>query len=556
MIKRLIFVSCVLAIGTQLWAKDSPKYVRITFTKNTTSSIAVAWNTDSPDTKTMVEYGKTTAYGRFVNGSVFMANGGLKAIHEAVITGLLPDTIYHYRAGAPNDWSNDHTFRTTPKDVCKPFVFTVMGDDRSDDNYGPSNKWHPILQGAIENEHPYFVFNTGDIVKKGSDTGQWINLLKASSPLIADTPLMTCLGNHDTGPGQGDSANYNQVFDLPRNKITSTEDYYYFTTANAIFVSLSTESFRDGNPKFAVQADWLDKVLTDNPKMWKFVFFHRPDYTSNGSVLGQSIGHPPNEEGQNKAFVPVFDKHHVDIVFNGHNHWYERIGPVKGNGGADEGIPVDDPSKGTIYIITGGAGALTYQLVLSLFCPGTAGSKVCSDKYHYVALRIDYNKLEIKAWETKQQLTGYSDKNRKLIDSLEIVKEVPDAENPCLPTADGSEQPDTKAEETPDHAETVSDARTEPVPDTAMEITNPDIQYSDAKTDSDSAITNVKEVLELMTDTSVGHDIRDTGKTTAQDNKASSSPSGGCSQGNRPAPWTIFLVILALFILLRRKQKI
>lgn len=551
MIKSLFIVCCVLTFGAQSWAKDSPKYVRVTFQKDSTTSVAFAWNTDSPNTKTMVEYGPTTAYGRFVNGRVFMANGSLKATHEAVLTQLLPDTLYHYRVGAPNDWSSDHTFKTTPKDVCKPFVFTVMGDDRSDDNYGPSNKWHPILEEAIT-EHPYFAFNTGDIVHTGTDVGQWIHLLEASAPLIADTPLMTCLGNHDPGPGQGDSANYNQVFNLPRNNVTNTEDFYYFTTSTAIFVSLSTETFKGGDPKFSVQADWLDKVLTDNPRMWKFVFFHRPCYTSHGSILGRSIGHPPNEVGQNQAFTRVFDKHHVDIVFNGHNHWYERIGPLKGNGNASEGIPVNDPSKGTIYIITGGAGALTYQLVLSLFCPGTAGSKVCSDKYHYVSVTINYNKLDVNVWETKQQLTGYSNSNHKLIDQFEIVKPVPDSENPCLATADRPAQPDNQSDNKPDQAEVSGDTQSGSVSETTMDSVDSDLHL-----DSRSDITDVEDaevVLDLMTDTSVDKTIEDTGKPSGQAEKGKAQPSGGCSQGKTPAPWAIFLVLMLLLAVRQRKH--
>jgi len=60
---------------------------------------------------------------------------------------------------------------------------------------------------------------------------------------------MPCLGNHDTGPGSGDGANYNRLFALPRSigpHGSGTEDYYAFTYGNAVFVSLSTESFKGG----------------------------------------------------------------------------------------------------------------------------------------------------------------------------------------------------------------------------------------------------------------------------------------------------------------------
>ncbi len=558
MLKYFSVIAFLVAACTlTAWAKDSPRYVRVAYQRDTTTSVAVTWNTDSPGTPTMVEYGPTTAYGHFVTGSVFMANGALKATHEAILEGLSPDTLYHYRVGAPNDWSRDHTFRTTPVDVCKPLRFVVLGDDRSDDTYGPSNKWHPILQDAVTNEHPYFVLNTGDIVEKGSDVGQWIHFLEASSSVIANTPLMTCPGNHDNGPSEGDPANYNQVFTLPRNDVTHTEDFYYFTTANAIFVSLSTESYKGGNPKFSMQADWLDQVLSDHPRMWKFVFFHRPCYTSNAKILGKDIGHPPNEEGQNKAFTAVFDKHHVDMVFSGHNHWYERIGPLKGNGDSKEGIPVGDPSKGTIYIVTGGAGAMTYQKVLSLFCPGTKGSKVCSDKFHYVSLEIDYNVLHVKVWSTKQQLVSSSDSNRKLIDQFDIVKHVPDSENPCRTTAAETEViPDQgQAEEDENTSESIVEQGSEPAPELASDNAS-ELNYLDSGMDSVNDIFDTQEYVDLLNDVYVDQSIPDTPKhkevrhndvVTQKDTTTNHrSPSGGCDAGNKPMSWTLLLLLLLL----------
>ena len=74
---------------------------------------------------------------------------------------------------------------------------------------------------------------------------------------------MPCIGNHDNGPGEGDTANYNQIFALPRSQGTygsGTEDYYYFTYGNAIFAVLSTETFKGGAVPFATQADWLERL--------------------------------------------------------------------------------------------------------------------------------------------------------------------------------------------------------------------------------------------------------------------------------------------------------
>jgi MYXO-CTERM domain-containing protein len=76
------------------------------------------------------------------------------------------------------------------------------------------------------------------------------------------------------------------------------------------------------------------------------------------------------------AYIPVFDAHDVDLVFNGHSHDYERYAPSVGVdatfGGTGRTLPagqgaslpnaVPDGATGTTYIVSGGAGALTTDI--------------------------------------------------------------------------------------------------------------------------------------------------------------------------------------------------
>jgi acid phosphatase type 7 len=45
-----------------------------------------------------------------------------------------------------------------------------------------------------------------------------------------------------------------------------------------------------------------------------------------------------------ERFVPVFDKHHVDFVLQGHDHAYQRTYPMRGRERASS------PADGTIYL--------------------------------------------------------------------------------------------------------------------------------------------------------------------------------------------------------------
>jgi hypothetical protein len=84
------------------------------------NAATVSWTTDEP-ADTVVEYGTTTAY-----GSATPLSAPLVKAHSAVLTGLSPGTVYHYRVksrdGAGNlAVSDDQTFTTAvPPDTTPP----------------------------------------------------------------------------------------------------------------------------------------------------------------------------------------------------------------------------------------------------------------------------------------------------------------------------------------------------------------------------------------------------------------------------------------------------
>jgi uncharacterized repeat protein (TIGR01451 family) len=78
-----------------------------------TSTATITWTTDEPATS-QVEYGTTIGY-----GSRSTLDSQLLAGHSVVLTGLVPNTTYHYRALSQDASNNpgasgDFTFRTAP----------------------------------------------------------------------------------------------------------------------------------------------------------------------------------------------------------------------------------------------------------------------------------------------------------------------------------------------------------------------------------------------------------------------------------------------------------
>ena len=130
---------------------------------------------------------------------------------------------------------------------------------------------------------------------------------KPYKPLLdAGVKFYAALGNHDD-PEQRLYKPFNM----------GGERYYTF-------------KLKDGARFFAVdsnyvdqkQIDWLDKALAASGSDWKIAFFHHPLYSS-----GETHG---SAELQRSQLEPVFLKHGVNVVFSGHEHFYERLKPQKG----------------------------------------------------------------------------------------------------------------------------------------------------------------------------------------------------------------------------------
>ena len=93
----------------------------------------------------------------------------------------------------------------------------------------------------------------------------------------------------------------------------------------------------DSTLKPEAQATWLEETLTASTATWKFAIYHHPAYSSAPDRDNQAI---------RNHWLPLFDKHHLDMALQGHDHAYLRTYPMKG------GQPVSSPSEGTIYIVS------------------------------------------------------------------------------------------------------------------------------------------------------------------------------------------------------------
>jgi Calcineurin-like phosphoesterase len=183
------------------------------------------------------------------------------------------------------------------------------------------------------------VIGLGDFCYCGSPDSWW------NGPLAPINHLMFrgAQGNHDAD--NSGSLEYLRLFG--QNNWTSSFNY-----KNVHFVPIDTESNTD--------AAALDKDLAtarQDPNIkWIVAFYHKPIYTS-------PTNHEPDEAGIKNTVIPLFDKYHVDLVLQAHNHNYQRSYPLKADM-VTETRPdsIYQNSKGSIYMVVGTGGQDFYPL--------------------------------------------------------------------------------------------------------------------------------------------------------------------------------------------------
>src|SRR5262249_41965036 len=89
--------------------------------------------------------------------------------------------------------------------------------------------------------------------------------------------------------------------------------------------------------------NWLDRDLKSTRQFWRIVFFHHPAY-AGGSNMGD-----PNEKDVRDYLIPILEANGVQLVFNGHEHNYQRSLSIR-----DREIVAD--GTGTVYVTSGGGG--------------------------------------------------------------------------------------------------------------------------------------------------------------------------------------------------------
>ena len=319
-------------------ATEQPDQVCLTWNGDPKTTQAIQWRAATSVMDGQVEFRETATPDavptvveatRAVVDDPMLKNDPSNARFTATATGLRPATNYTYRVGSKQKglWSGWMDFTTAPAEIGS-YSFIYLGDPQVG-----LESWGKLIHGA-QTRFPQTAFYViaGDLVNSGSYRNEWDRFFEASKGIFDRRPVVPVLGNHDYD--KKDAPNlYLNLFALPENgpKDFPVERAYSYSYGNVLFVVL--DSNLDPEP----QLPWLEEQLSKSTAKWKLVSFHHPFYSS--------APHRDNHEIR-EAWGPVFDKYHVDLALQGHDHAYLRTHPMY----AEKQVPT--PKDGSIYVVS------------------------------------------------------------------------------------------------------------------------------------------------------------------------------------------------------------
>lgn len=323
-----------------LGSSPTPFAVRYNWpSRDPSRNAAFLWRTDLETLASQVQIGPADGFpdsATTVDGYTFLY-GGLEAdtgdfrMHEVRMCGTLePGTTYSYRVGGEGAWSDTFTF-TTPG---APGTFDTYRVAIAGDSRGAYDTWGQLLRKMDAAEPDFFMFS-GDMVEIGPNQTEWDAWFAAGGDILAERAFVPAHGNHEML-----AVHYFAQFALP-----GTHEQYFALDYGDLLVMSLNDTVADGGIRDVEERSFIEAELRDTEATWKVAMHHQPAYstcTNHHSDLDVRA-----------AWTDVFESFGVDLVLAGHNHIYERSLPIRD--GAEQA-----PGQGTVYLVSGGAGAPLY----------------------------------------------------------------------------------------------------------------------------------------------------------------------------------------------------
>jgi hypothetical protein len=343
-LKLFVFSILSLFLGGwfSLWGSEDelkpPSILYLTWMHDPTTTMTVQWHTRESDPLSKVAYRKVGEREWGVKEGVYAKlQVADRLVHTVELDELEPDAEYQfYLVGR----KGEHRFRTLPEFLTRPVKFVVGGDA-----YVDLSTLRRMNQ-QIAARSPDFVVVGGDIAYtigrkvafkgEGWELDRWRTFLKEwRSQMVTPEglliPILVVVGNHDI---KATALNQREEHFLFYELFAMEEkgrSYRIFDAGNylSLFLLDSGHSYTISGQ----QTQWLRETLSARENTpYKMAVYHIAGYPSVYPYLGSV---PTEIRAQ---WAPLFERYHLNVAFEHHNHAYKRSHPIKADRIDPEGV--------------------------------------------------------------------------------------------------------------------------------------------------------------------------------------------------------------------------
>jgi hypothetical protein len=222
------------------------------------------------------------------------------------------ETVYKYRAGREDNWTEWKQFTLRPRDISKSFNFLQFSDQQGFN--GEEYETMRICNELIQKEESFeFMINVGDMTQNGNRINEWLDYFKAADCIMNSREHMFSIGNNDLCPvnvyelGYGAdidktnpiNANYFFTFEHPYEVPKSAAGVYLpcnytFIYHNTLFLSTNSEFTNDarteiygdqeGQNVYTTLEEWIKSEVKSTQEeytdlKWNLAFCHEAPFT-------------------------------------------------------------------------------------------------------------------------------------------------------------------------------------------------------------------------------------------------------------------------------------
>lgn len=268
--------------------------------------------------------------------SINIGNGYVS--NKCRVNKLKNNSSYYYSYTIDGEYTKPIEFKTQGKNN---YSIILMGDPQIGASYKYKNmidyecavkidsyNWKKALERALnKRKNASFIISLGDETNTTNDytnkENEKNNIMEfygyLSPTYLKNIPIVNVIGNHDKN-----NRDFYYHFNTPNLSglgSTNAGSNFYFTYDNALILVLNTNNTDvDQHRKFIKEA-----VNKNTDKKWRIALFHH-------DIYGYGSHSKDKDVMLFRELLPsILEENKINIVFNGHDHYYSRTYPIYKN---------------------------------------------------------------------------------------------------------------------------------------------------------------------------------------------------------------------------------